>query len=193
LTPNQTPLILKILETPVSMAMTRGSTRMKAVDGQIDVWLDQARRGDREALGRLLERYRARLEAVARRELDAKLRIKESPSDLVQDAFAEAGRDLSGFRGTTLATFESWLLSVIHNRLENLRRIIEGPANGRSTTRLHVQRAPALCSTWSSFRATPRGRASGRGARSVPRRSGTPSTSCRTGINKSSSGARMKI
>ncbi len=55
--------------------------------------LQLARRGDREALGQLLELYRNYLTLLARVAIDRQLRGKADPSDLVQETFLAAYRD----------------------------------------------------------------------------------------------------
>lgn len=57
--------------------------------------LAQARAGNQEQLGRLLEILRPYLLATAARNLSNQLRAKVSPSDLVQETLIEAGRDLA--------------------------------------------------------------------------------------------------
>lgn len=79
--------------------------------------LDRARRGDREALGELLEQYRGYLLVLANRYLDPRLRKRIDPSDLVQNTFLEAQRDLKAFRGEKSPVFLVWLRNILHNNL----------------------------------------------------------------------------
>ena len=58
-------------------------------------YVTTARGGSREALGEALESCRAYLLLVANRELDDDLQAKGAPSDLVQETFLEAQRDLN--------------------------------------------------------------------------------------------------
>ena len=64
-----------------------------------EVLLAQARAGDGEALGRLLEQYRSYVALLARHQLGKRLRGKVDSSDLVQEAFLEAQRDFGQFAG----------------------------------------------------------------------------------------------
>lgn len=76
----------------------------------------QAKRGDPEVLGRLLEQYRGYLLMLAHRYLDDRLRRRIDPSDIVQHTFLEIQRDLAGFRGTTPAEFAAWIRNILkHN------------------------------------------------------------------------------
>ncbi len=56
--------------------------------------LDPAAAGDEIALGRLLDRYRDRLRRMIAARLDRRLTARLDPSDVVQDALADAGRKL---------------------------------------------------------------------------------------------------
>ncbi len=75
-----------------------------------------SKRGDNEALGRLLERYRGYLLMLAHRYLSERLRRRIDPADLVQVTYLEAKRDLHAFRGETPAEFAGWLREMLkHN------------------------------------------------------------------------------
>lgn len=91
----------------------------------VERWIADARGGDREALGRLLERYRHYLSRIAGRELAPSLRAKVAPSDLVQDTFLEAGRDFARFRGRIEAELRGWLRRILRNNLTNVHRHFE--------------------------------------------------------------------
>src|SRR5262245_46387411 len=79
--------------------------------------LRQARAGDRDALGRLLELYRNYLGVLARVEIGRRLQGKVDDSDLIQDAFLEAHRHFGQFRGTTEAELIAWLRQILAGRL----------------------------------------------------------------------------
>src|SRR5215204_7472724 len=85
-------------------------------------WLPAARAGSREALGKLLEATRQYLHTIAQQELDADLRAKNSPSDLVQEAFVEAQRAFGHFQGDTEAELLAWLRQLLLHRVGKLRR-----------------------------------------------------------------------
>src|SRR5689334_22576253 len=76
-----------------------------------------ARRGSQEALGRLLEGCRQYLLLVANEQLDAELRDKLGPSDLVQDTFADAQHDFPQFHGHTRQQLLAWLRRILLNNL----------------------------------------------------------------------------
>ena len=75
-----------------------------------------------DRLGSLLELYRPYLFLLADLRLDAKLRARISPSDIVQETMLEALRDFRQFRGQTENEFSAWLKRILIN---NLARTVE--------------------------------------------------------------------
>lgn len=80
-------------------------------------WLSQALEGDRDALGRLLIRYRAYLRMLAQAQIHHKLQGKADASDLVQETCLEAHRSIQAFRGSTSDEFSAWLRGILANLL----------------------------------------------------------------------------
>src|SRR5262245_35621598 len=95
---------------------------METTPGTTASLLSAARSGSREALGELLEGCRGYLLMVARDKLDADLRAKEGPSDLVQETFLEAKRDFGQFQGASEAELLAWLRRVLLNNVANFTR-----------------------------------------------------------------------
>jgi RNA polymerase sigma-70 factor (ECF subfamily) len=95
---------------------------------QLGTLLEEAREGDVEARGRLIERYRNYLMLLARLQLDQELHRKEGGSDVVQQTFLEAVRDFDRFQGATLEEFEAWLRRMLARNLANLIRRYRGTA-----------------------------------------------------------------
>jgi RNA polymerase sigma-70 factor (ECF subfamily) len=89
--------------------------------GETGELLRQARAGSAEALGRLLDGCRAYLLLIANQELDADLRPKAAPSDLVQDTFQEAQHAFAKFEGDSAAALRRWLRSILRHNLADLR------------------------------------------------------------------------
>ncbi|HVS40561.1 MAG TPA: sigma-70 family RNA polymerase sigma factor [Gemmataceae bacterium] len=83
--------------------------------------IEAARAGSASALGRLLEACRPLLLVIAERELDADLRAKVSPSDLVQETFLGGFPAFSRFIGETEEEVRAWLFRILHNKLADLR------------------------------------------------------------------------
>lgn len=74
------------------------------------------------SLGNSLEAFRAYLLAIADRELDAGLRAKGGASDVVQETFLEAHRDIAQFRGRSDDELRAWLRRLLLNNVANFRR-----------------------------------------------------------------------
>jgi RNA polymerase sigma-70 factor (ECF subfamily) len=88
--------------------------------------LQKARGGEGPPLGRLLEHYRAYLSLLARVQIGKRLQGKVDASDVVQEAFLGAHRDVPQFRGTTEEEFRSWLRQILASLLANLVRHYQG-------------------------------------------------------------------
>jgi RNA polymerase sigma-70 factor (ECF subfamily) len=95
-------------------------------DSEAERLLKQARLGNVEALGRLLELYRRYLTLLARLQIDRRLRGKVDAADLVQETFLEAHRDFGQFRGVREAELGAWLRQILANNLANLVRHYRG-------------------------------------------------------------------
>jgi RNA polymerase sigma-70 factor (ECF subfamily) len=74
-----------------------------------DQLLDQASRGDDAARQLLLARHCARLRAMVAVHLDRRLAARLDPSDIVQEALAEAARKLDDYLRQRPLPFGSWL------------------------------------------------------------------------------------
>ena len=85
-----------------------------------------AARAGGDALGRLLERYRAYLTLLARVQIGRRLQGKADPAELVQETFLEAHRSYDRFRGDTEATLLAWLRKILANRTAKLVRRFGG-------------------------------------------------------------------
>lgn len=90
-----------------------------AEDQHADELLGGAQGGDEQQLGRLLQLYRNYLTILATTQLDARLRRRISPSDLVQEAMLGAYRDFPKFRGHTERELLAWLRQILINCLHH--------------------------------------------------------------------------
>src|SRR6478752_628985 len=84
-------------------------------------WLALAQAGSPEALGRLLEECRHYLLLVANRELEADIKAKVGPSDLVQETLMEAHQAFDRFHGMNEANVLAWLRRILLNNIANVR------------------------------------------------------------------------
>jgi RNA polymerase sigma-70 factor, ECF subfamily len=82
----------------------------------------QARRGDVEAVGKLLEHYRAYLHLIAGLHISQRLAAKEDASDLVQETLLDAIRNFPRFRGAGERELLAWLRKILATNLANLVR-----------------------------------------------------------------------
>jgi RNA polymerase sigma-70 factor (ECF subfamily) len=81
--------------------------------------LDEARQGESESLGQLLQVYRNYLTILATTQLDRRLRRRMNPSDLVQETMLAAHCDFAKFRGSTEREFLAWLRQILINCLHH--------------------------------------------------------------------------
>ncbi|MBI3468743.1 MAG: sigma-70 family RNA polymerase sigma factor [Planctomycetes bacterium] len=82
--------------------------------------LDRAGQGDREALQQLLARHRVRLRQMVSVRLDRRLAARVDPSDVVQEALAEASRKLDDYLQRRPLPFYPWLRQIAWQRLVHL-------------------------------------------------------------------------
>jgi RNA polymerase sigma-70 factor (ECF subfamily) len=78
--------------------------------------LEQARRGDREALGRLLESQRAALRRLAERQLSGRVAVRVNASDVIQQTFLEAHRSFLQFAGQDARELAAWLQGILAHK-----------------------------------------------------------------------------
>ena len=95
---------------------------MLSSSSQVPHLLEQARSGDRDACGRLLEAVRPYLTLLARVSIGQRLQGKADAADLVQETFIQALRDFPSFRGETPAEFLAWLRRILVCNLADLLR-----------------------------------------------------------------------
>jgi RNA polymerase sigma-70 factor, ECF subfamily len=99
-----------------------------------DVLLDRVARGDRTARQALLGRHRDRLRRMVTVHLDRRLAARVDPSDVVQEALAEADQRLSDYARRRPVPFYPWLRQLAWDLLvEQYRRHVQ--AGKRSVRR----------------------------------------------------------
>jgi RNA polymerase sigma-70 factor (ECF subfamily) len=75
--------------------------------------IERARQQEPGALDRLLDSYRNYLRLLARTSIDASLRGRADPSDLVQEALLKAALHFGQFRGAGDAELAGWLRQIL--------------------------------------------------------------------------------
>jgi RNA polymerase sigma-70 factor (ECF subfamily) len=84
--------------------------------------LEQAHAGDRRAFDRLLARHRPELVQFVELRMDAKMRGRVDPSDVVQETQLEVFRRLPDFLDRRPMPFDVWLRKTAYERLLMARR-----------------------------------------------------------------------
>jgi RNA polymerase sigma-70 factor (ECF subfamily) len=84
--------------------------------------LERIGQGDRQALDRLLARYRPDLQTFIDYHLEPALRARVDPSDVVQEAQLEVVRRMDDFLERRPMPFHLWARKTAYERLLNLRR-----------------------------------------------------------------------
>jgi RNA polymerase sigma-70 factor (ECF subfamily) len=92
--------------------------------------LEQARGGDQDALGRLIDCCRPYLLKIAHDEGDSTLQPKVGDSDLVQYACLDAVRSFRQFRGRTSREMLGWLRQILLSRLSGVRDHFDADKRG---------------------------------------------------------------
>ncbi len=79
--------------------------------------LEQAQRGDREALGQLLEAQRSALHRLAQRQLEGRIAVRVDASDVIQQTFLEAHRSFPQFAGQDVRQLAAWLEGILDHKV----------------------------------------------------------------------------
>jgi RNA polymerase sigma-70 factor (ECF subfamily) len=87
-----------------------------------DQLLDRAGQGDGAARQQLLARHRQRLRKMIALRLDRRLAARVDPSDVVQEALADADRKLADYLRERPLPFYPWLRQIAAERLAKLHR-----------------------------------------------------------------------
>jgi RNA polymerase sigma-70 factor (ECF subfamily) len=82
-------------------------------DAEQQASLAQARRGDAQALGALLDSFRPYVRVLVRTLHRGRLQSRLDDSDLIQDALLEAQRQFGRFQGETVAELVAWLRPLV--------------------------------------------------------------------------------
>ena len=91
---------------------------------QTEAWVTAAQRGDRLALAKLLTTCHPRLLARAEARMDAAMRAKRGPDDILQDTYVQVVRRISQFEGSGLASFLTWAYAILDHTLIDARRAV---------------------------------------------------------------------
>ncbi len=98
------------------------SMRRLSEDSETARLIEQAVRGDQQALGRLLDRNRERLRRMVAIRLDQRLQGRVDPSDIIQEACLDAARRLSEYQNRPAMPFIVWLRFLVGQKLVDEHR-----------------------------------------------------------------------
>jgi len=113
------------------------------VEGNLtDSTLNAIRQGEEIAWTSLHSQLAGSLQMLAHKKIDRDLRMRVSPSDIVQDTFFLAHRSASSFRGRSLEEVFAWIKRIFSNRLKRVYRDQKDTLKRsvRRETRLHGMR-----------------------------------------------------
>lgn len=82
----------------------------------------KAQEGDPRAFGRLIERYRSRMETLIRLRMGTSLRRKVEPEDIFQETSLSAFRSLQEFRWLDQGSFFRWMAGIAEHVIQNQAR-----------------------------------------------------------------------
>jgi RNA polymerase sigma-70 factor (ECF subfamily) len=106
-------------------------TPERGCDLDTEFLLHDAARGSDEAVRILLDRHRARLRRMVALRLDRRLSARLDPSDIVQEALADAARKLADYARDRPLPFYPWLHRLASERLaQEHRRHLRSQARG---------------------------------------------------------------
>ncbi|HEV2947269.1 MAG TPA: sigma-70 family RNA polymerase sigma factor [Gemmataceae bacterium] len=94
----------------------------QAPEFDTDTLIRKARQGDSVARGELLTRHRSRLRHLVAYRLDPRLAARIDPSDVVQEALADASRRLSDYLEHQPLPYYPWLRQLALEKLLKLHR-----------------------------------------------------------------------
>ena len=86
---------------------------------QIRADIARARRGERDALDRVLTAVQSRLRAAASSRLGGPLRARMATSDLLQTTYVDVVRSIGEFRGDDPDTLVAWISRIMENNLRD--------------------------------------------------------------------------
>ena len=96
-----------------------------------DKLLENARTGDAEAIGLLLQNHRDYLLLVANQDIDPQIKGKLGSSDVVQESLLTAHQRFGQFQGDSKPQLLAWLRQIVKNDLLHARRTYTGTKKRR--------------------------------------------------------------
>jgi RNA polymerase sigma-70 factor (ECF subfamily) len=110
-------------------------------DGETAALIDEAVRGDQQALAALLSRHRKRLRSMVALRLDRRLQGRLDPSDIIQEACLDATRRLTEYQRSPTMPFFLWLRFLVGQRLLDEHRRHLGAASRDADREISLDRS----------------------------------------------------
>lgn len=82
----------------------------------------QAKNGDEDALGKLLDQHRDQLRRLAETELSQKLSKRVDASDVVQQTYLSVCKKVEQFEGENLEEFVAWIFQIHRHNIKDAAR-----------------------------------------------------------------------
>lgn len=89
---------------------------------QTKIWIRASQRGERLALAKLLARCHPQLRAWAEARMDAALKAKTDPDDILQEVYLDVARQIDRFEDRGPGSFVSWVHAILSQKLVDARR-----------------------------------------------------------------------
>ena len=89
---------------------------------QTEFWVAASQRGDRLALAKLLARCHPRLRRWTETKMDAALKARTTPDDILQEVYVDVARQIDRFEDRGPGSFLNWVRSILNQKLVDARR-----------------------------------------------------------------------
>jgi len=87
------------------------------------IWITAAKRGDRLALAKLLATYHPWFRARAETRMDAALKARTGPDDILQEVYMDVAQQIDRFEDRGPDSFRNWVHAILDQKLVNARRV----------------------------------------------------------------------
>lgn len=95
---------------------------MNAQPTESERWLQDVQRGNPRALAALLDHYRPQLRQMLAMRMNKRLTARVDPSDVIQEVFLDANRQITAYVENPRVDFYVWLRGLARQRLSNMQR-----------------------------------------------------------------------
>jgi RNA polymerase sigma-70 factor (ECF subfamily) len=93
---------------------------------QTGIWVTAAQGGDRLALAKLLTTYHWRFRRRAETRMDAALKVKTGPDDILQEVYLEVAGQIARFEDRGPGSFLNWVYTILDRKIAGTRRAAHG-------------------------------------------------------------------